>query len=96
MTDFLVVDLRFIINIPGANNLKERRNILRSIKGKIHNNFNVSLVFNEKDNNYEFCKGGISFIVVENSQIDRNIEKITNFIEDYFPVNIVEIKREIY
>jgi len=96
MNDFFVVGLRFTLKIHHANNLKERRNVLRSLRDKLRRKFNISVLFNENNDNYRLCPVCLSYVVRERSGADRDSEMIMNFIENNFPVDIVDLNREIY
>lgn len=96
MDKFLVANLFFSLKIPGAKNIKDRRNIVRSLKDRLKNRFNISVISNEKNQNFKFCSLGISFVVMEKVLIDTTSDRIVRFIEDNFDINIVDFGVEIY
>ena len=67
--------------IPDSGSLKSKRFILKSIKTKIRNKFNVSVA--EIENNDKWQRSSLGFAVVSNDRkiIDSTLNKVINFIE---------------
>jgi uncharacterized protein len=79
-----------------SNSLKEKRQVIRSIIGRLKHRFNVSIA--EVGYLDVFRRSKIGFTVVSNetSHLERLMGKIINFIELDTRVQIMNIKKEIY
>ncbi len=82
--------------IPESGSLKSKRFVLKSIKTKIRNKFNVSVA--EVDNNDKWQRTTLGISTVSNDQKLANsvISKIVNFIEDDYRVQVIDYHIEIY
>ncbi|MCT4688280.1 DUF503 domain-containing protein [Vallitalea sp.] len=79
------------ILILDSNSLKDKRSIIKSIIHKIHNRFNVSIA-EVKDNDI-LNQGvlGLSIVSSNNQTTEQIFYSIIDFIENNYPVEIVEI-----
>lgn len=84
------------IFIPESSSLKEKRQILKSVKDKIRNNFNVSVA----EVNYQdlWQRSGIAVVCVGDSIefAEETVTKIKNFVERNFPHLVVDFKKDYY
>lgn len=81
--------------IPESGSLKSKRFVLKSIKTKISNKFNVAIA--EVDNNDKWQRAtlGISTISNDKKIIDSTLNKILNFIENDDRVQLLDYSIEI-
>ena len=85
--------LRIEFIIPSINSLKEKRSLIRSLKERVRNEYNVSVA--EIGNLNNFGKGMIGFTTLSK---DRNVpQKILTRVEEYIDkhFNIIVIDRLI-
>ena len=77
-----------------THSLKEKRNILTSIKEKLKQKFNISII--ESDYQDRWQKIQLAISMVSNSRV--MIEKVFNQIEDFiylnYPVQLVSVNKE--
>ena len=75
----LTVELR----IPQSRSLKKKRMIIRSLKDRLSNKFNVSIA--EVDNLDKWSSAVLAIAHVSNSRpfTDSTLSKILNFIDDF-------------
>jgi len=77
-----------------THSLKEKRNIVTSIKGKLKQKFNISII--ESDYQDIWQKIQLAISMVSNSRV--MIEKVFNQIEDFiylnYPVQLVSVNKE--
>ena len=80
----------FEMSFPEANSLKEKRQILRSIKDKVRAKFNASIA--EVDNNDDWHRGTIGVSVVANDKIflEKVATKIDYLIADNYQAEIID------
>ena len=82
--------------IPDSGSLKSKRFVLKSIKTKIRNKYNVSVA--EIENNDKWQRSSLGFAVVSNDRkiIDSTLNKVINFIESDLRVEIIDHSIEIF
>ena len=85
---------RLTLRVAYVNSLKEKRSIVNSIKAKVMNKFNVSVVEAEKLDHYKSIVLGIAAVSSNKDLAEETLEKITVFIQDNFDVEIA--LEEIY
>lgn len=67
--------------IPGAQSLKERRMVLKSLKDKVRLKFNVSIAELDQDDKWQLATCGISMIGNDQRYIDSCLQNILSYIE---------------
>ncbi|NQU09968.1 DUF503 domain-containing protein [bacterium] len=58
--------LQLDLGIPGADSLKAKRTVLRSLKDRVRQKFNVSIA--EVDDNDQWQRGALAVVVVANDR----------------------------
>lgn len=89
---------RLTLRVAYVNSLKEKRSIVNSIKAKVRNKFNVSMVEAEQLDHHKSIVFGLASASSNKDLAEETLEKITVFIQDNFDVEIVleEIYTENY
>jgi uncharacterized protein YlxP (DUF503 family) len=82
--------------LPESDSLKAKRFVLKSIKTRLRNKFNVSVA--ETDHTEKWQRSVLAVAVVSNSQkiIDQTISGVLRLIEQDSRIEIVEHLREIF
>lgn len=89
----LVMEIK--IRVSFVTSLKEKRMILRSVKEKVRNKFNVSISEVDSQDNHKLITLGISSVSSEKDLLNNLKEKIIDYIEGNFVGEIIEIYEEI-
>ncbi|MFR5265881.1 DUF503 domain-containing protein [Clostridium sp.] len=89
----LVMEIK--IRVSFVNSLKEKRMILKSIKEKVKNKFNVSISEVDSQDNHKLITLGISSVSSEKDLLSNLKEKIIDYIEGNFEGEIIEVYEEI-
>lgn len=76
--------------IAGSQSLKEKRRVIRSVKDRVRNKFNVSIAEVDNLNLYQIGTLGIVCISNSNKQVNRVLSKIVDFVDE---MRIAEIRR---
>jgi hypothetical protein len=86
---------RVCFHIHGAQSLKDKRQVMRSIKDRLRNQFNVAVA--EIGSNDLWQTGEIAVVTVGNEHrfVNAVMQKINNFFESELPVSVVEGRIEI-
>lgn len=84
------------IMIYEANSLKDKRQVIKSLIGKLKSRFNISVA--EVGLNDKWRHGLIGFVCVTNDSIHANkmISNVLNFIEGDTRVEIIDTEIEIF
>lgn len=90
-----ILVMEFKIRVSYVNSLKEKRMIVRSLKDKLRNNFNVSVSETGDNDNHKSIVLGICSVSNDKTLLQNLSEKAISFIEDNFDVEIVDIYSEI-
>jgi len=82
--------------IPESGSLKSKRFVLKSIKTKLRNKFNVSVA--EIDNNDKWQRASLGVAVVSNERkiVDSTLNQVINFIESEVRVEVIDHSIEIF
>lgn len=73
--------LNVILSIYKSNSLKDKRNILNSLKTRLHRQFNISLI--ESDDQGKWQKSTLTIVNIGQNKrsVDQTINQIIDFIE---------------
>ena len=80
---------------PDSHSLKDKRNIIKSMKSRIRNNFNVSV---SEINNYDLWKNttlGIACIGNEKRYLNDVLNEVIKFIEHQNKLQVIDFKTTI-
>ena len=83
------------IFIPGSQNLKEKRAVIKSIKAKLRNNFNVSLIESDHHDKWQKATLAIATLGTKNAIIDSCFANIIDFLDRNNQIQLIDHKMEI-
>lgn len=88
----MVLDLLY----EASSSLKDKRQVVSSIKEKLRHKFNISII--ESDYQDLWQKIQIALVTISNSRqvIDRTFEQVENFIFSYYPLQFLDIQKEYF
>lgn len=87
---------RIELHIPGVNSLKGKRQIIKSIKERVRNRFNVSIAEVEKQDLWQRATLGLACVANDKAQANRILSKIIHFIEQDKNVSLTDYEIEIF
>jgi len=82
--------------IPESNSLKSKRFILKSLKTRIRNKFNVSVAEVDENDKWQKTVLGIATVSNEKKMIDGIFNQIKNLITSDVRVELIDQFRDIY
>jgi len=87
--------LKLVLFIVDSNSLKEKRMVLHSLKARLRNNFNVALA--QIDDEDKWQKASLIVVEVEKDRknVDSNLCRVVNFIENFDRVNLIDYEIEL-
>ena len=87
--------LRIDFHISSSSSLKEKRMVLRSLKDRVRNNFNVSIAEVADHDKWQAATLGISCVSNDKKYIDGMLNKIKNFFERNKHILVTDYQIEI-
>jgi len=87
--------LQIIIRIPNSNSLKEKRMVLRSLKDKLRNKYNISLAEIDSHDKWQKSVLAVAKVDKERVMVDRAFGNIVDFIKDFNGVELIDYQTEL-
>ena len=85
-----VASIRLIFRAGYVNSLKEKRSIVNSIKAKVKNKFNVSIVEAEELDNHKSIVLGLAAVSSKKDIASETLRKVTDFILGNFDIELIQ------
>lgn len=70
------------LSIAGSHSLKEKRRIIKSIKDRVRNKFNVSIAEIDNLDRHQLGTFGIVCISNDNKHVNRVLSKVVDLVDD--------------
>jgi len=72
--------LRLILYLPDNHSLKGKRGVVRSIKARVGNKFNVSVAECEDHDSWQRITLGVVQVGNERDHVDRSLREVASFV----------------
>jgi len=72
--------LRLVLYLPENHSLKGKRAVLRSIKQRVANKFNVSIAECDDNDSWQRVTLGIAQVGNERDHVDRSLRQVSEFV----------------
>jgi uncharacterized protein len=86
------VDLR----LPGNASLKGKRSVVRRIKDRVRNTFNVSVAEVEDLDTLQRVGLGIAFVSNDAGHVHSTLSKVVNFIDHLYVAELIDYQIEVW
>ena len=83
--------VQFIINMPDAENLKEKRSTVQSLTKRLQNKFKLSAAEVDLQESITYSQIGAALVSNSKKYGDEVIQKAIDFVEDEVPGRIYDI-----
>ncbi|MCK8825677.1 DUF503 domain-containing protein [Fuchsiella alkaliacetigena] len=83
------------LRVPMSNSLKHKRGVIKSLIAKLKNRFNISVAEIEQNDNLKLATIGIVTISNQRQQVERSLEKVVRFIEDFNDIYLLKDTMEL-
>lgn len=84
----------FELGLPGLRGLKEKRMILRSLKSRLRNRFEVSVAETGHQDRHQRAQVSVAVIGPDQQPLDALLQEILSFVESGFDGQILEYRNE--
>lgn len=93
----VIVGVRvFDLHIPGARSLKEKRFVLRSVKDRIGDRFNVSLAETGHLDKWQRAEIAVAAIAGERVRVERTLDAVRDLLDREPELRVIEIVTDLY
>lgn len=87
----MVVGLLVVqIHVPGSQSLKDKRQVVRRIKDRVKNRFNVSVAETDGQNTWQQCELSISMVAVMEAAVEREFQHILDYIDSVPEADMID------
>jgi uncharacterized protein YlxP (DUF503 family) len=86
------IDLR----IPGNDSLKGKRSVIRKIKERVKNQFNVSIAEVEDLDKLQRVGLGVAFVSNDSGHVHSTLTKVVDFIDQMYLAEIIHFHIELW
>jgi len=86
--------LKLVLSIDEANSLKEKRQIIKSIKDRMKSKFNAAVAEVDQNDKWKSATLGVACVSNDNRHIDSIMSNIVNFIENDGRVFLLDYSTE--
>ncbi|MFH1943775.1 MAG: DUF503 domain-containing protein [bacterium] len=91
----LVGTMTVELYLPGTGSLKEKRFVLKSLKTKIRNRFNVSIAEIDHHDKWQRSSFGIAAVATDRRFLDETLSKVMNAVSQESRVEVIDQMIEI-
>ena len=84
------------LNIPGVQSLKEKRRIIKSLQDKLKNKFNIAISEIGNNDLWQSSLIGVVTIGNETAYLEKMLNSIINFIDEFYGVEISQYDIEYF
>lgn len=86
----VVGTLSIRIAIRSSRSLKDKRRIIKSLKDRIRNKFNVSISETDEQDNYKSSKIGVAMVGTDRQYVNSVLSSLVNFFRFFPQVELVD------
>lgn len=88
--------LKATLHIPGARSLKDRRRVVRSIKDRLRNSFNVSVCEFSQDGLWHTAMLAVAAVGPDAAVVDERLTRVTSYLGRERDAMLAAAERERY
>ena len=91
----MIADLQLTIHLPQSQSLKQKRSIIKSLKERLKNAFNVSVAEVGSMDKWQICELDIVMVSSDHQHLQGQFEKINAFVDGILAANGYVTSREL-
>jgi uncharacterized protein YlxP (DUF503 family) len=92
----VVVSMTWELALPGCSSLKEKRSVVRSLRDRLRQRFNVSVAETGSQDVHDRAQVSVALVSSDARLADSVLEKVDRFVEDHGGAVILGVRRERY
>jgi uncharacterized protein YlxP (DUF503 family) len=92
----VVVSLTWELSLPGCSSLKEKRSVIRSLRDRLRNAFNVSVAETALQDVHERAELTIALVASDGRMAESVLQKADRLVEGHDGAIITSVRRELH
>jgi hypothetical protein len=88
--------LELLVGLFEAFNLKDKRRVLRSVKDRLHNTFNVSVAEVGENDNLRAAQLGVAMVANERRFVESALSKVVDFVRRAPQITLIDYTIETF
>ncbi|WP_227765213.1 DUF503 domain-containing protein [Zhaonella formicivorans] len=83
------------LRIAGAESLKDKRRVIKSLIGRIKSRYNVSISEVEDMDSWQLATIGVAFVSNSTVHVHQTLDSLLDFVEAFGQVELIHFEKEI-
>lgn len=92
----VVASLTWELSLPGCSSLKEKRSVIRSLRDRLRDKFNVSVAETALQDVHERAELTIALVASDGRMAEAVLQKADQLVEQQGGAIITSVRRELY
>jgi uncharacterized protein YlxP (DUF503 family) len=92
----VVASLTWELSLPGCSSLKEKRSVIRSLRDRLRDKFNVSVAETSLQDVHERAEITIALVASDGKMAESVLQKADQLVEEHGGAVITSVRRELY
>ncbi len=92
----VVASLTWDLALPGCSSLKEKRSVIRSLRDRLANKFNVSVSETDFQDVKARAQITVALVASDGRLAQSTLDKIDRFVENHGVALVTSVRRELY
>ena len=92
----VVASLTWELSLPGCSSLKEKRSVIRSLRDRLRDKFNVSVAETALQDVHERAELTIALVASDGRLAESVLQKADQVVEEHGGAIITSVRRELY
>lgn len=88
--------LKVRLYTDGAQSLKDKRSVIRSLKDRIRDRFNASVAEVDDQDLWQCATLGIAVVGTDETFVGKVLDKITDFLRNNPRAALIDIERDVF
>jgi uncharacterized protein len=82
------------LHTENSHSLKEKRHVVSSIKEKLKNKFNISMIESDYQDLWQKIQFAIAMVANSKTIIEKSFDQIEDFILENYPVRAISVSKD--
>jgi hypothetical protein len=82
--------------IPEAHSLKQKRSVLKSIKDRLRNNFNISVSEVAAEDVWQSATIGVAIVGSDRRYMNAVLSKVVDYLRNFRQIQLIDYEMEFY
>jgi uncharacterized protein YlxP (DUF503 family) len=84
------------VHIPLCNSLKAKRMVIKSLKERLTNKFNISVAESGNHDKWQLSDIAVANVSTDKAHVDSALSNVLNYIENFHEVDVVDHRIELF